>query len=94
MTLLLKNVVLIVENILGSDDMTTIYTLPTCPICEMVKKKLTAKEIPFVERSFNELPENIETDRAPVLAVDDAKHLNYSIYLLSPMEINKWIEAI
>lgn len=74
--------------------MTEIYTLPTCPICEMVKKKLAAKEIPFVERSFEELPEVLDTDRAPVLAIDDAKHPGYPTYLLSPMEINKWIEAV
>ena len=67
--------------------MITIYTLPTCPICEVVKKKLTIKEIPFVERSFEELPTEIKTDRAPVL-------YNESIYLLSPKEINEWIEAV
>lgn len=74
--------------------MTEIYTLPTCPICEMVKKKLTAKEIPFVERSFEELPKFLETDRAPVLAIDDARHLGHPIYLLSPIDINKWIEEV
>ena len=74
--------------------MTTIYTLPTCPICEMVKKKLTAKDIPFVERPFEELPDVLNTDRAPVLSVDDAKYPGYPIYLLSPMEINKWIEEV
>ena len=74
--------------------MTTIYTLPTCPICEMVKKKLTAKAIPFVERSFEDLPKELETDRAPVLAVDDGNHPDYPIYLLSPIEINKWIGTV
>lgn len=74
--------------------MTEIFTLPTCPICEMVKKKLTAKEIPFVERNFADLPKTLETDRAPVLAVDDGNHSDYPIYLLSPLEINQWIEAV
>ena len=74
--------------------MTEIYTLPTCPICEMVKKKLIAKEIPFVERNFEELPKELETDRAPVLAVDDGRHPGYPIYLLSPTEINEWIKAV
>ena len=72
--------------------MTTIYTLPTCPICEMVKKKLIAKDIPFVERPFEELPEIIATDRAPVLAIDDSQFPGYPIYMTSPIEINKWIE--
>lgn len=74
--------------------MTIIYTLPTCPICEMVKKKLTLKEIPFIVRPFEELPEFLDTDRAPVLAVDDPQHFGYPIYILSPTEINKWIEAV
>ncbi len=74
--------------------MTEIYTLPSCPICEMVKKKLAAKNIPFVERNFDDLPKELDTDRAPVLAIDDAKHLGYPTYLLSPMEINEWIQAV
>lgn len=74
--------------------MTELYTLPTCPICEMVKKKLATKEIPFVERNFEDLPKELETDRAPVLAVDDDRHPRYPIYLLSPTEINEWIEAV
>lgn len=74
--------------------MTEIYTLPTCPICEMVKKKLKAKEIPFVERDFVDLPETLETDRAPVLAVDDGAHPGYPIYLMSPLDINQWIEGV
>ena len=74
--------------------MTEIYTLPTCPICEMIKKKLEQKNIPFVERPFEELPNILETDRAPVLAVDDGAHPGYPIYLLSPTEINEWIKAV
>ena len=74
--------------------MTEIYTLPTCPICEMVKKKLEQKEIPYVERPFEELPSTLETDRAPVLAVDDGLHPGYPIYLLTPTEINDWIKEV
>lgn len=86
--------VLIAALSLGSDYMTELYTLPTCPICEVVKKKLTAKAIPFVERPFDELPKEIATDRAPVLAIDDAKFPGLPIFLLSPTEINKWIEEV
>jgi glutaredoxin len=67
--------------------MIELFTLPTCPICDMVKKKLNAKNIPFVERSFDELPESLSTDRAPVLYNED-------IYLLSPTEINEWIKGV
>ena len=67
--------------------MITLYTLPTCPICEMVKKKLEAKEIPYVERPFEELPEQIKTDRAPALYNED-------IFLLTPTEINEWIKGV
>ena len=73
--------------------MIELFTLPTCPICDMVKKKLNAKNIPFVERSFDELPESLELlesldkFRAPVLYNED-------IYLLSPTEINEWIKGV
>lgn len=67
--------------------MIELYTLPTCPICEMVKKKLNAKGIPYAERIFEDLPDFLDTDRAPVLYNED-------IYLLSPTEINNWIEAV
>ena len=67
--------------------MIELFTLPTCPICQVVKKKLEAKEIPYVERSFEELPENLKTDRAPVLYNED-------VYLFSPKEISDWIEAV
>ena len=84
--------VLIAEKNSERDYMTEIYTLPTCPICEIMKKKMTVKEIPFVERSFEDLPKEIETDRTPVLAIDDSMHPGYPIFLLTPSEINKWIE--
>ena len=59
-----------------------------------LKLKFGDKEIPFVERPFEELPENLEVDREPVLAVDDGMHPGYPIYILTPMAINQWIEAI
>ncbi len=74
--------------------MTEIYTLPKCPICEMIKTKLTMKEIPFIERSFEELPNFLATDRAPVLAIDNADTPGYPKYLLSPTEINEWIKGV
>lgn len=60
-----------------------IYTLPTCPICEMVKKKMTDKNIIYQEIPF-ELCE-LDTDRAPVVFTGEQ-------YLMSPVEINNWIK--
>ncbi len=79
----IKNLVLIVEKNLGSDFMIYVYTLPTCPICEMVKHKLKEKNIQYEEKSFEE--GNFSTDRAPVLFTGET-------YLMSPTEINKWIK--
>lgn len=94
MIFLIQTSALIAGSALRGELMTEIYILPSCPICEMVKRKLAAKAIPFVERQFEELPKELDTDRAPVLAIDDAKHPGYPIYLLSPMEINEWIQAV
>lgn len=67
--------------------MIELFTLPTCPICEMVKKKLIMREIPYAERPFEELPSQLDTDRAPVLYTEEK-------YLFSPKEIVDWIEAL
>jgi len=79
--------VLIVERSLGSDYMgqIEIFTLPTCPICNMIKTKLHDNGYSYIERPFEELPDTIKTDRAPVL-------FNGEEYLLSPLEMKKWIE--
>lgn len=63
--------------------MICIYTLPTCPICEMIKHKLQNKNIQYEEKPFEE--GNFDTDRAPVLFTGEE-------YLMSPMEINNWIK--
>ena len=52
--------------------MIVLYTLPTCPICEMIKKKLKDKQIPYEEEDFSKLPKYIDTDRAPVMAIVNA----------------------
>lgn len=76
---------------LGSDYMgeIIIYTLPTCPICSMIKKKLEEKDLYYTEKPFEELPDYIqaETDRAPVL-------YNGDIYMYSPKGMVDWIEAM
>lgn len=61
-----------------------LYTLPTCPVCNMIKTKLNAKNIPFVEEEFDKITDTLNTDRAPVLEVDGA-------FLQSPSEMVSWI---
>ena len=62
-----------------------LYTLPTCPICNMIKLKLQQYGYDYIEKSFEDLPKELNTDRAPVL-------FNGEEYLLSPLDIKKWIE--
>ena len=51
--------------------MITIYTVPNCPKCKMLKDKMTKKNIEFVEET--NLDEVIQRGfkSAPVLRVDD-----------------------
>lgn len=64
--------------------MLKIYTLPTCGICKMFKKKLAEKQIPYEEYNLTDYAEELHTDRAPVFVIDDT-------ILYTPSEINKWI---
>lgn len=52
----------------------------------MIKTKLTAKQIPFEEYNLGDYTEVLNTDRAPVLQVDEHN------LLLTPTEINDWIK--
>ena len=63
--------------------MIELFTLPTCPICDVVKKKLAAKNIKYTEHPFEELELNVE--RAPVIKVGMR-------YLITPTDINEWIK--
>ena len=64
--------------------MVVLYTLPTCGICKMIKKKLDQKNIQYEERNLNDYLSFLQTDRAPVLQTAE------NIYN-SPIEINNWI---
>ena len=67
-----------------------LYTLPTCPICEMVKKKLQDKHIEYDEKPFEEGLNNIFTvETAPVLVVQEE---GQDIIFTSPIVINTWIK--
>lgn len=69
--------------------MTTLYSLPSCGICHMIKTKLEQKQIPFEEKSFSEIAEKLNIDHAPVLMVE----LNdiEKVYIYSPVEMVAWI---
>lgn len=65
--------------------MVYLYTLQTCPICNMVKIKLKQKNITFEEKDLSEISSLLNIDRAPVLDIGNEN------YLTSPQEIVAWI---
>lgn len=54
-----------------------------CPKCEVLKKKLKAKNIEFVENNNVEDMESLGIDQVPVLSVDGS--------LMGFAEANNWI---
>lgn len=64
--------------------MINLYTLPTCGICQLIKKKLIAKNIKYNEYSLEDYITILNTDRAPVLQVGEQ-------LFTSPTDINNWI---
>ena len=44
--------------------MTTVWTLPDCPQCEVTKKALTRKGIPFTTRDLSEHPDGVDRFKA------------------------------
>lgn len=76
-----------------------LYTLPTCPICNMIKTKLNAKNIPFVEEEFDKIAKLLHTDRAPVLEIAEDLDLTKKgveanvTWLQSPTEMVTWINS-
>ena len=83
--------VLIVVNVLRGDYMVELYTLPTCPICEMIKKKMQDKDIEYKEIPFEE--GGFDTDRAPIMVIySNIGVPNANIlYLDSPSDMVQWI---
>ena len=65
--------------------MVTIYSLPNCGICQMVKTKLGQKGIPYIEKPFSEIAGRINSDHAP--ALEDENHNIYN----TPTSIVAWI---
>ena len=56
-----------------------------CPKCEVLKKKLKAKNIEYVENNNVEDMESLGIDQVPVLSVDGN--------LMSFAEANNWINS-
>ena len=62
---------------------------------EMIKKKLQAKGLNYIDKSFDTLPSSLNTDRAPVMAITETLgdvDVACTKYLTSPTEINNWIK--
>ena len=62
----------------------TLYTLPTCGICHMIKTKLQEKNIQYEERNFEEIASYLQTDQAPALKI---VHNNDVKFITSPTEM-------
>ena len=68
--------------------MITLYTLPNCGICHMIKTKLEQKGIKFEERDFAEAAEDMGLTQAPLLRVI---HSDTTEYIMSPKKMVDWI---
>lgn len=68
--------------------MITLYTLPNCGICHMVKTKLKGKNIIFEEKDFSLIAATINSDHAPALAYEKDGQTEI---LNSPGAIVNWI---
>ena len=66
-----------------------LYTLSSCPICNMVKTKLRSKNIDFQEKDFAEISAQINSVQAPALQILDEQG-NTTIYN-SPSQMVAWI---
>lgn len=67
----------------------TLYSLPNCGICNMVKTKLNQKGIQFEEKDFTLIAEEIKSDHAPALVIEQD---GQKIILNSPNSIVSWIK--
>ena len=63
--------------------MINLYTLPNCPICNVMKKKLSSKNIQFNELNLEDYISELG-EYAPVLEVNNH-------YYKTPSEINNWL---
>lgn len=66
-----------------------LYTLPSCPICHMIKTKLKNRNIDFQEKDFAEIAVQINSVQAPALQVVDEQ--GNTIIYNSPSQMVGWI---
>ena len=60
-----------------------LYSTPTCPNCAVLRKKMNAKNISFIDNHSIEDLQSLGITRVPVLKVDD-EIMNFG-------KANKWI---
>lgn len=65
----------------------TLYTLPDCGICHMIKTKLEQKNISYKEYNLSEIADSLNIDHAPVLKINDE-------FITSPGEMVKFINSL
>lgn len=66
----------------------TLYTLPSCGICHMIKTKLNSKNIQFEEKDFSEIAAFLQTDHAPILKIANGDKVKF---ITSPSEMAQLI---
>lgn len=66
----------------------TLYTLPSCGICHMIKTKLEQKNIAYEEKPLEEIAEYLHIDHAPVLKINHEEKVDF---ITSPGEMTKLI---
>ena len=66
----------------------TLYTLPNCSICHMIKTKLNEKQIKYTEAGLNEIASILNIDHAPVLKISHNEKVDF---ITSPGEMVKLI---
>lgn len=66
----------------------TLYTLPTCGICRMIKTKLEQKNINYEEKPLEEIADYLNVDHAPVLKISHEEQVEF---ITSPGEMAKLI---
>lgn len=64
-------------------DNVILYSTPTCPNCAVLRKKMTSKNIPFVDNQSTEEMEALNITRVPALKVGDE--------IMDFGKANKWI---
>lgn len=73
------------NDLIGKDIV--LYTLPICPKCNVIKKKLHKNFIRFREESDPEALSKLESDVFPQMQIDGGRVMDFT-------EINNWINSL